>query len=142
MFKVPNIHSREGGRSRLLCACVRVNVHVWLSVCVLVWKSKTGGERKRDDERQRETERLIQRGRPAGRKEGEETRERERDCLPSAGCLCVCINSAIKQTHLRKSHITAICRPVNLSRGGQVRHESRRGRRDLRRMTTHYPGRQ
>ena len=72
-----------------MCACVHVNVHVWLSVCVLVWKSKTGGERKRDDERQRGTERLIQRGRPAGRKEGKR-QERGKGTAYLALVVCVC----------------------------------------------------
>lgn len=31
-----------------------------------------------------------------------------------ACCLCECINNAIKWAHLRTSHITAICLPVNL----------------------------
>lgn len=42
---------------------------------------------------------------------GEEGCENENN---GGGCLCECINNAIKWAHLRTSHITAICLVVNL----------------------------
>lgn len=61
---------------------------------------------------------MIQGRRQTGRKKkgeykakGEGGSENENN---GGGCLCECINNAIKWAHLRTSHITAICLVVNL----------------------------
>lgn len=84
-------------------------------------------QRTRDRTRETEKERLHQRDREreikpewaTDREKGGKRREgnRGKGTAYLVLVVCVIVNNAIKQAHLRTSHITAICRLVNLSGG-------------------------
>lgn len=60
------------------------------------------------DARKQEEQRLIR------RRQRLQERMQAKEENNGGGCLRECINNAIKRAHLRTSHITAICPPVNL----------------------------
>lgn len=116
-FKVPEFDSTE----RLLVTSA--------PLCVGAHLFSARQNRERDAE-EREKRRLIRggggrRGGGGGERKGrivDLTKEKEERRLEEewenesngGGCLCECINNAIKWAHLRTSHITAICLAVNL----------------------------
>lgn len=97
----------------------------------------------RDGKGEGEIDPWMMADRKTERREKTTVKERKRENETNgSGCLCECINNAIKQAHLRTSHITAICLAVNLSGGfrwGVSLGTCGIGTCHLRRMTPHSP---
>lgn len=105
MFKVAEFDSSERLLATSMCVCV------WAYLFCMRQKQE---KMARDKTGEIDLGRMADRWRGEGRIQDLGSREGRENESNGGGCLCECINNAIKWAHLRTSHITAICLVVNL----------------------------